>query len=251
MTFSPAHSDKRVQVAGKTLGAAVVKRVLAFALFLMGARREDIARHLDLPLGTLFSLLTRIGQHGLPAVEDRRHRHSEWRPPPRPPTPSVKVVSKESEMGLDFGVPGATVSIPAGNQLQAKVVLLTLLHNGLLRRSEVADLLGYSSTHVARMARQLAAGDVDALLDKRQGQRQDYRVTPEVKAELVQQFTVDLITRGQTSGEAIAAELQERCQITVPARTVRHHLARMGLPSIKQSLPRLLAAVKKTSPPSS
>jgi len=251
MTFSPTHAEKRVQAAYKTLGQAVVKRLLAFALFLMGARREEIARHLALPLGTLFSLLTRIAQHGLPAIEDRRRPHSQFRPAPQPPTPSLKVGSKESDLVLDFGVPGPTVSIPAPNQLQTKVILLTLLHNGLLDRSEVARRLGYSSTHVARMARQLAAGDVEALLDKRQGQQQDYRVTPEVKAELVQQFTVDLITRGQTSGEAIAAELQERCQITVPARTVRHHLARMGLPTIKHSLPRLLAAVKKTSTPSS
>jgi hypothetical protein len=101
------------------------------------------------------------------------------------------------------------------------------------------------------MVRRLANGDVHALLDQRQGQQQDYRLTPEVKAELIQQFAVDVIARGHTSGEAIAAELQQRCQITVPARTVRHHLARMGLPAIKHSLPRLLATVNKTSTPSS
>ncbi|MBC8254433.1 MAG: helix-turn-helix domain-containing protein [Ardenticatenia bacterium] len=251
LTFSQAHADKRVQAAAKTLGEVVVKRLLAFALFLMGARREDIARHLSIPLGTLFSLLTRIGQHGLPAIEDRRHRHSEFRAPPQPSTPPLKVASKKSAIVLDFGVPGASVSIPRDHPLQTKVVLLTLLQSGVLDRSQVARLLGYSPTHVARMARQLAAGDVQALLDKRQGQPQDYRVTPQIKAELVQQFTVDLITRGQTSGEAIAAELEQRCQIIVPARTVRHHLARMGLATIRHSLPQLLAAVKKTSGPSS
>jgi len=253
LTFSKAHADKRVQAAAQTLGEVVVKRLLAFALFLMGARREDIARHLSIPLGTLFSLLTRIGQHGLPAVEDRRHRHSSFRAPAQPSTPPLTVASEKSGVVLEFGAPGArvSVSIPGQNPLQTKVFLLTLLDNGVLDRSQVARLLGYSATHVARMARQLAADDVQALLDKRQGQRQDYRVTPQVKAELVQQFTVDLITRGQTSGEAISAELEDRCQITVPPRTVRHHLARMGLPTIRHSLPQLLAAVKKTSKPSS
>ena len=251
LTFSQAHADKRVQAAAMTLGEVVVKRLLAFALFLMGARREDIARHLSIPLGTLFSLLTRIGQHGLPAVEDRRHRHSEFRAPPPPSSPPLKVASRPSGIDLDFGTSGARVSIPGQNPLQTKVFLLTLLHNGVLDRSQVARLLGYSATHVARMARQLATGDVQALLDKRQGQQHDYRVTPQVKAELVQQFTVDLISRGQISGEAIAAELQDRCQITVAARTVRYHLARMGLATIRHSLPQLLEAVKKTSKPSS
>jgi biotin operon repressor len=251
VVFSEIHADKRVDAASKAFGEAVVQRLLAFALFLMGARREDIARHLSIPLGTLFSLLTRIGQHGLPAIEDRRQRHSEFRSPARPPTRPLEVAAEKSGVVVDFGTSGATVSIPEQNQLQTKVFLLTLLQNGALSRSQVADLLGYSSTHVARMARQLAAGDVPALLDRRQGQQHDYRVTPQVKAEIVQQFAIDLITRGQTSGEAISAALEERCQIVVPPRTVRHHLARMGLPTIRHSLPQLLAAVKKTSKPSS
>ena len=251
LTFSTAHSDKRIHAASNTLGDAVVKRVLAFALFLMGAKREDIARHLAIPLGTLFSLLTRMAQHGLPAIEDRRHRHSDFRPPPEHRPAAINVISKEPGLVLDFGADGPTVSIPVSNDLQTKVFLLTLLQNGVIERAQVADLLEYSSTHIARMARQLADGDVHALLDKRPGQRQDYLVTPEVKAELVQQFAVDVIARGKTSGEAISAALQERCQITIPARTVRHHLARMGLPGIRHSLPELLSTVKKTSPPSS
>ena len=251
LSFSETHSNKRVEAASKTLGEGVVKRVLAFALFLMGARREDIARHLSIPLGTFLSLLTRIARHGLPAVEDRRHRHSEFLPLPERPRPAPRVTSKKSEIVLNFGGQGRTVSIPTSNSLQTKVFLLTLLHNGFLDRTRVADLLGYSSTHTARMARQLAEGDVAALLDKRQGQKEDYRVTPEVKAELVQQFAVDVIARGKTSGEAISVELQDRCGIALPARTVRHHLARMGLPAIRHSLPQLLDAVKKTSKGSS
>ena len=250
LSFSETHANKRVEAASKTLGEGVVKRVLAFALFLMGARREDIARHLSIPLGTFLSLLTRIARHGLPAVEDRRHRHSDFLPLPERPRPALKVTSKKSEIVLDFGVEGR-VSIPASNVLQTKVFLLTLLENGLLGCSQVAGLLGYSATHTARVARQLVQGDVPALLDKRQGQKEDYRVTAQVKAELVQQFAVDVIARGKTSGEAIAVELQDRCGIALPARTVRYHLARMGLPAIRHSLPQLLEAVKKTSRTSS
>ena len=141
LTFSSAHSDKRIQAASRTLGDGVVKRMLAFALFLMGARREDIARHLSMPLGTLFSLLTRLVQHGLPAIEDRRHRHSDFRPPSVPRAPLLEVTSEKSGVVLDFGADGPSVSIPVSNQLQTKVFLLTLLQNGVLERARVADLL--------------------------------------------------------------------------------------------------------------
>lgn len=250
-TFSEAHANKRVQAASETLGEGVVQRILGFALCLMGARREAIAQHLGIPLGTFLSLLTRITRDGLPALEDRRQRHSPFLPAAQHPAPVVHVASRESRMVVDFGTEGPSVSIPASNVLQTRVFLLTLLENGLLDRSQVADLLGYSPAHTARIARQLSQGDVAALLDKRQGQKQDYRITPDVKAELIQQFAVDLIARGKTSGEAIANELQERCQITISARTVRHHLAQLRLPSIRRSLPELLAAVKKTSTASS
>jgi hypothetical protein len=218
--FSSTHSAKRIKNASELLGASVVKSFLAFALFLMGAKREEIARRLSIPLGTLFSLLNRIAQQGLPAIED-------------------------------FGIRERAVRIPVQNSLQAKIFLLTLVHNGLLPRTEVAKVLGYSATHVERLAKQLDSGDAHALLDKRRGQKQQYRVTVEVKAELIQQFAADVIASGTTSGLAISAELQQRCNMTIPARTVRHHMANLGLTRIKHSLPELVTTVKKTSKNSS
>lgn len=250
LTFSAAHADKRLGAAYRTLGEAVVKRLLAYALFLMGAKREDIAAHLALPLGTLLSLLTRIGHRGVAAIEDRRRRPPAiWSPAPAT-VPPPQVTLSGSSLQVTLGTPGVTVSMPRHHTLQTKVVLLTLLDSGVLDRAQVAQLLGYSLAHVARLAQRLAAGDATALVDQRQGQQHDYRITAAVKAELVQQFAVDVITRGHTSGAAIAAELQTRCQIRVSPRTVRHHLARLGLPRIKATLPPLLAALKKNSAPS-
>ena len=247
INFSEAHSSKRMHTAAEYLGETVVKRLLAFALFLMGAKREDIARHLSIPLGTLLSLLSRITRHGLPSLEDRRRRHADFLPPQQSETPVVNVTSKKSETIVNFGNDGPRIVIAEGNHLQRKVFLLTLVQNGLLNPSKAADLLGYSASHTTRRARQLADDDVYVLLDKREGQKQDYRITPEMKAELIQQFTLDTISRGKTSGDTISSELKERCQMTIPSRTVRHHLAKLGLPKIKHSLPQLLDAVKKSS----
>ena len=122
-----------------------------------------------------------------------------------------------------------------------------MFNNGLLSNQEVAEALKLTSSHTATLARRLREKGARSLVDRRQGQKQEYRVPAPVKAELVQQFAVDIITSGKTSGSKISTELKERCNISVPARTVRHHLAQMGLRQIKHSLPQLLAAVKKTS----
>jgi len=153
LTCSQAHADKRLRAASSTVGEAVVQRLLAYALFLMGAKREEIAAQLSMPLGTLLSLLTRIGQHGVAAIEDRRFRHSAFAPPLPPTVPPPSVAVSSSTVQITMGSPAITVSIPQRNRLQTKVVLLTLLDSGVLERAQVARLLGYSATHVARLAR--------------------------------------------------------------------------------------------------
>ena len=72
LTFSPTFRAKRLKKACDLLGTAVVKRLVGFALFLLGANREDIARFLSMPFGTFLSLLIRIETIGLSGFEDRR-----------------------------------------------------------------------------------------------------------------------------------------------------------------------------------
>ena len=139
------------------------------------------------------------------------------------------------------------IRIPSANTTQLKAVLLTLLENNLSTSTEVAQVLGYSSDHTVRLAHQLHQQDLACLLDKRQGQLVDYRMTPEIKRELIQQFVLDIVSAGRTSGRQIAAELDQRCQVQVSERTVRQQLTKLGLPYIKDSLPKLLSAVKKNS----
>ena len=122
-----------------------------------------------------------------------------------------------------------------------------MLNNGLLAKKQVAEAIGLTPAHTATLAHRLDHDGTLSLLDQREGQKQDYRVTPAVKAELIQQFAVDVITEGRTSSSKISAKVGDRCHIILPARTVRHHLVQMGLPKIKHSLPQLFALVKKTS----
>jgi transposase len=217
----------------------------------MGANRKDISRKLSIPLGTLLSLLNRISKRGLPAIEDRRHRHSHFLPPHNRKEPQIEIIANDTEIILNFGVSEKKVRIPRQNSLQIKVFLLTLVQNGFLSNAKVAKILNYSPTHIARLSNLLRNEDVHALLDKRKGQKKPYLVTTDVKAELIQQFTTNVIVHGTTSSNVISDELKKRCNIKIPARTVRYHMADLGLTRIKYSLPELVAIAKKNSKKSS
>ncbi len=143
------------------------------------------------------------------------------------------------------------IRIPINNPLQTKVVLLTLLDNGLLNNSDVAKILNISKVQVSNLSKALRDQDVPSLIDKRKGQIQDYRFTPEIKAELIQQVAANAITGKPTSSRVISEQINERCNLKLPDRSIRLHMKKLGLPNIASSLPVLVDTLKKNSSRSS
>ena len=247
LKFSSELSGQRIASANKTLGARVVKRIIAFALYLLGARRRHIAELLNMPHDTLKSSINRVIQHGITTFEDRRQKTSLFLPSrttlPRAPS----VIVEGENLIFSFGETNSTLSIPVSNTLQVKTVLLTLLNNGLITTQRVAEILDCSTVHTARLSRALKKGDVYALIDKRQGQKQDYLFFPEIKAELIQQFAANAICGKPTSSRVISEQINKQCKVHFSDRSVRLHMQKLGLPQIAKSLPALVNTLKKTS----
>jgi len=213
---------------------------------LLGVKRKTIGQALGIPPETAKSTIKTINRHGLTALEDRRRQSSVLRPQVQLEAKPVTLGEEGSKIIVDLGISDRVLQLNRQDTFQVKIILLTMLNDGLLKNRQVAEVLKISPTYTAILARRLDEQGALSLLDQRQGQKQQFRVPREIKAEVVQQFALDVITSGKTSGRAISAELKERCDIFVPARTVRHHLAQMGLGKIKKSLPQLISAVKKT-----
>jgi len=244
LSFSQRLSDQRLSHANALLGRRVVDKILAYALFLLGVNRSTISSALDVPQGSIRSLVLAMKNRGLAGFEDQRARSSSFKPP-LPETVSPTLKTESSGLEVDFNVGGLVLQIPESNPVQKRVILLSLLNSCLLQRNEVAGALRLSPGRATKLARKLEQGDVTGILDRRRGQKQDYRFTPEIKAELVQQFVIETVAQRPTGAEQLAKQLKERCQLTLSARSILSHLTRLGLPSIKDSLPEHLAELKK------
>lgn len=246
LSFSHIYSIKRLDKAYESFGVDAINRIVGFTLFLLGAKREDIARYLQMPFGTFLSFLNRADQYGLSAFDDRRKQLS------------VRVVKEKAPLKVSLGVTEENVIIqlsenhesiviPRRNPLQCKAILLTFLNNGLLCAEQVSEVLGFTVRHVRDLNKQMQEGDVYSLIDKRKGQIQDYRFTPEIKAELIQQVAANSITGKPTSSRVISEQIKERCNVALPDRSIRFHMEKLGLPKISKSLPALVEHLKKTS----
>lgn len=246
LSFSATHAAKRLQKAYRGLGVSVVHRIIGFALFLLGANRQQIAQYLGMPFGTFLSFLTRVEKHGLVGLEDRRSSSAGRQTRVVSPQGwSVRALGKHIEMPLDSE--HNSIEIPQANALQSKVVLLTLLQNRFLSAQQVSEALGLSQRHTRALSARLYQQDAAALIDQRKGQLSDYRFTAEVKAELVQQFTAHAICGQRTSSRYLSEELERRCELHLSDRTIRFHIKKMGLSTLAKSLPKLVAALKKNS----
>tara|TARA_Y100000031_G_scaffold111341_1_gene122755 strand:+ start:801 stop:1370 length:570 start_codon:yes stop_codon:yes gene_type:complete len=164
--------------------------------------------------------------------------------------PNITIERQEQAVCVGLGTMGK-IEIPVENNLQTRVVLLTMVAGNLLKTRDVSEILGISTAHTLNLARRLRSNDIGVLIDKREGQKHEYRFTVDVKAELIQQFVLDIAAGGRVSGKLLATHLNERCEMTLSERSIRDQLCKLGLSRIKRSLPDLLKGLKKNSTASS
>ena len=226
LDYSDNSRNKRLSQARKVLGATIANRIIAYALFLFGAKREDIAKYLQVPHNTLLSFFTRVTKFGLCGFDDRRAK----------PAQQPGIIKNEwgctinkGQLELHCGRDNKTINIPETNPLQLKALILTLLDNGLINRNEAAQALGFSCGNVDRLLRKMRADDVGGLIDGRQGQQQDYVFTPEIKSELILQYASNAAQGKPTSGAVLAGDLKERAQLDLSERSIRMHISKLGL----------------------
>ena len=242
LNYSNIHRSNRLFKARNILGARVVNRLIAFTLFLFGANRKDIAEYLEIPFDTLLSFLTRVTKNGLSGFDDRRTKSQQ-----QPDFDKIDLTCsiKENQIELHFGDKSKTIHIPKNNPLQLKAILLTFLDNGMISKKTAAETLGCSCGNTDKLLNKMRTDDISVLVDKRKGQQKDYVFTPEIKSELIVQFSTNAALGKSTSGSTLANDLKERTQLDLSGRSIRMHLSKLGLKGTAGKLQSMIE--KKTS----
>jgi len=244
--FSDEFAQNRMNQFKPILGMDFIRRIFCLTFFLLGVDRKSIAKKTKIPEGSIRSFIRALSTKGLPAFEDHRRRTSSFLPPKQPEAFKPVLVLTERKVEIQIG-PAQIIQIPRQNELQMKVVLLTLMQNGLLASKAISKVLDLSVAHTLNLSKGLEQEDVSSLMDHRKGSLKDYKFTPEIKGALIAQFVLDTVTsEGKTSGAKIAEHLKQRSQLDLSDRSIRSHMEKLGLSKLKKELPALLASLKKT-----
>ncbi len=245
LIFSFKLSQQRMAQSENILGSSIFNRIMCFSLHNLGVNRKNLSTVLNMPLGTVKSTIRAINQGGVGAFDDRRQKITKIITPPSPPKQKAIVHIEEQSTIITLG--HSEINISNSNPLQRKVLLLTLLNNGMLSNFEVAEILNISKAHVSNLSKGLRDNDILSLIDKRKGQQKDYVFNENIKSELIKQFVANIITGNPTASNNITYQVNTACNINISDRAIRQHILKLGLNKIKNSLPKLLDEFKKNS----
>jgi len=246
--FSPEKSEERITSALRVFQPGVLNKILAFSIYLLGAKRRSVAKMVGMPDESVKTAVRVALRDGFSALRDRRCSSVDRLPAAGRAALRLSARREDDCCVVGFGVRERELRIPLTHRIEARTVLLSLLNADLLSTTEVATALGLSCAHCRELAGKLSSDDVvDALVDKRQGQKQDYRVGPEKKAEIIQQFAARAVTGQSISSDVLTKVINADSEVTLSPRTVRWHMKKLGLSSIKKTLPDLVRALKKSS----
>ena len=251
MVFSPKHSQKRIEKALHVLPELVVKKILFFALYLLGAKMNAIASFIKMPEESGKTVISRILRDGILALRDRRYSVKKYEHQ-LPLTPlqeqQVSVENKSDFCVITFANSSQQLKIFKSHRIHLKSVILSLLAADLVSIHTASNTLGITVAHCRNLSEKLLhEGLTEVLIDKRKGQKHDFRVHPQVKAELVQQFAARSIAGYSVSSQSLTAIINDNQGTTVSPRTIRWHMNKLGLMNIKKTLPKLVESLKKTA----
>ena len=247
ITFSQNQSQKRMRKVLQVMPVQALKKLLFFSLYVLGARLNTIASLVEMPTESGKTTIGRVMKDGLPAFHDRRKSVYEL-PLPDKQSEQTTVSIKKNDCVIKFGESGYQLQIPQSHRIHLRSVLLTLLQAGLLSVQSVSSVLGISRAHCRQLSKKLTQNGVtQTLIDKRKGQKQDFRVDLSIKSELIKHFAARAVTGHSISSQALTQVINNSLNISVASRTIRWHMNKMGLTKIKKALPELAETLKKTA----
>lgn len=243
--FSPIKAQQRIDKVLRVFPKYLLFRILAFSLYLLGAKLSQISSLVGMPEESIRTYARVIFRDGFDALLDRRRDGAPVVSPPVQQGISLRVESDWLVISCD-SVSGE-IKIPIERKVQARTVLLTLVQSQLLTNQDIAPALALSPRTCHQLAKKLLANDVElSLFDKRRGQTRDFRVGPVQKAEIIKQYAARVVTGHSTSSDKIAEAVNTGSEIQISPRTLRWHVAKLGLPLMKPSLPEMVDTLKKT-----
>jgi len=239
---SLANGQRRLNNAASVLGKDVLVRFLIYALYLLGVKRESLAKMFGYQLSGVKSIIDRVHSLGLEGLIDHRRSLTEK-------TKEPEITLKDRFVTIELPGP-LTLRVKEDDFLARKIIGVALADEGVISVTQGAKVIGYTLQAFGRLLKRYREkGSLD-LLDKRKGQQHDYKVDLEVKSEILYQFLKFTCQRLPFSSRDIHEAVNRAFPgKNISQRTIRYYLTLWGFSKVQRRLKEELFQGKKNSLP--
>ena len=255
LAASEVKAQSRMATAEEALGKRAVERMLAFSSYVLGFSRQDVAQAFNYSVPGLMSMVQRVYKEGPvaflqtqgPRPVSSSHAVQREAAVLAKPAEAIEVEVRDQSMSLKLNAP-TTLQIPFDPTRPAdQLFVLKCQSASWFGVQQAAEFLDKTPNQIQHMRRKLeVTGNVEAVLDLRQGQQQAYKFTEEARAELLYCLVEDLVESRSISSIRIHDKIRKTLNLEVTDRTIRNYLDELGLPKVKE---RLIEFAKKKIPP--
>jgi len=226
---STTNAQKRLDNAVKVLGKDVLVRLLIYSLYLLGFKRETLAKMFGYQLAGIKSIIDRISEYGLEGLIDQR-----------------RTIKEPKQLKPEAIPEPLNITVRRDDHLARKVLAVCLVEAGAISAGQGACYLGYTPQAFSRLLKRYREKGSAELLDKRRGQQRDYKVDLDVKSEILYQFlkltSQNTAFSSRDIHQAVTKAFPEK---KISERTVRYHLTLLGFSQVHRRLKEELFGGKK------
>lgn len=232
-------SEKRIDRAIELLGEEVVYRILAFSSYLLGWSQQEVAESFNYSVPGLKSLVQQVLMQGAERFMDQRKNEA------LPKSTDRKIVEEMTpvEIRIDgdednviIDIKSAILKLNTDDTLLRKVITMVLVDSEVLSKKAAADIMGSQPLAVIKNYKVFKEEGTKGLVDKRTGQKEDYKFDSKVKGELCYGYSMNILKGEKTSDSKLARYLTDALGREFSRRSVSYHMNLMGLNIIRSRL---------------
>ena len=193
-------AQSRISQSNTYIGSDVTARMLRYSLYTLGFSYRFISKNLNISEAGLKTLVQEVHKKGIIRLLDKRKVEisSASSDTTKQSIPEgIGRTIETSETGeyneFHFNAP-LSIKLKKTDKLSKKVLTSILVNAGALKQIDAAKTLNCNRLAVNSNCKKFKAEGAEGLIDKRIGQRSDYKITSEVKYDIIKEYLSSVFT---------------------------------------------------------
>lgn len=228
-------AQSRISQSNTSIGSDVTARMLRYSLYTLGFSYRFISKNLNISEAGLKTLVQEVHKKGIIRLLDKRKveissASSDTTKQPIPEGIGGTIETSETEEYNEFHFNAPfSIKLKKTDKLGKKVLTSILVDAGALKQIDAAKTLNCNRLAVNSNCKKYKTEGAEGLIDKRIGQRSDYKITSEVTYDIIKEYLSSVFNDVAPSIKIVTEQLNKNGSDIFSEKAIAIHMKKLGL----------------------